>query len=158
MISFENNKCLFQYRSAAIIRLEDHILIHRAEEDDFWALPGGRVEFMEFSDLAITREILEELGMESRVESHLWHVESFFEYNSRKYHELSNYYLVKLVNPLAIEPEVDFKGIEDTDNLIFRWVPLAKVSCYELKPVFLMNKLNDLPSNTEYLQIDERHA
>lgn len=34
----------FKLRVCAIAVNDDKILIHRAEQDDFWALPGGHVE------------------------------------------------------------------------------------------------------------------
>ena len=155
MISFNTKNGKFNYRSAAVILHENHVLVHRAMQDDFWALPGGRVEFLENSDQTVTREIHEELGLESIVKKHLWHVENFFEYNSVKYHELSNYYLVNLVSPLNIKSELDFEGIERDNNLIFRWVPLAKISTYTLYPEFLVGGLNELPDTTVFLQLNE---
>ena len=38
------------------------ILLHRADYEDFWSLPGGRVEMLEDSREALRREMLEELG------------------------------------------------------------------------------------------------
>lgn len=49
MICFETENGRFNLRSAAVVILDDHVLIHRAREDDFWALPGGRVELFETS-------------------------------------------------------------------------------------------------------------
>ena len=158
MISFDTSEGRFNYRSAAVIQHEEHVLIHRAEDDDFWALPGGRVEFMERSEKAVTREIMEELGVRSYVVRHLWHVENFFHYNTHKYHELSNYYLVGLEGTIEFQTETDFSGIEDADNLIFRWVPLLKIGEYTIMPSFLGTRLNDLPLQTEYLHVDEVSA
>ena len=158
MISFDTKNGKFNYRSAAVIVHENHVLIHRAMQDDFWALPGGRVEFLENSDQTVTREIFEELGLESIVVKHIWHVENFFEYNSVKYHELSNYYLVNLVGSLNIKSEIDFEGIEHNNNLIFRWVPFANISAYNLNPKFLVGGLNDFPDSTVFLQVNEINA
>jgi len=155
MIFFRTDKGCFNYRSAAVIVHDDQVLLHRSIDDDFWALPGGRVEFMEQSDVAVTREILEELGLESRVVQQLWHVENFFEYNSEKYHEISNIYRVELANPPTIETELDFKGIEDSEKIYFRWVPLDKAVTYTIYPRFLISRLSDLPTKTEFIKVDE---
>lgn len=72
---------------------DDHVLIHRSEKDDFWALPGGRVEFFETSEDTIPREIQEELGLDSSAVRLLWHVENFFEYIGKKLHP-SIFYLL----------------------------------------------------------------
>lgn len=155
MICFDSEEGRFNFRSVAVIIHSNHILIHRAEEDDFWALPGGRVELFENSDTTIEREMIEELGLECKVVRQLWHVENFFEYNSRKYHELANYFLVSFSKPPTEEPEIDFKGIEESVNLLFRWVPLDSLRSYNLKPEFLFGKLTDLPNSIEYVRINE---
>ncbi len=155
MICFDSEKGRFNFRSAAVVIQNDHILIHRAVKDDFWALPGGRVELFETSEDAVKREIAEEIGAKCVVQRQLWQVESFFEYNSKRFHELGNYYLVSLIDQPAIESEIDFKGIEEDVHLIFRWIPLSKVSQYKLKPEFLIEKLTDLPESIEPLIINE---
>lgn len=135
-----------------------HLLIHREAANDFWALPGGRVEFFETSEETINREILEELGHKCKVVRHLWHVENFFELESRRFHELANYFLVSLTTQPVIESEHDFKGIEISVNLVFRWVPLQKLNNYNLKPEFLINQVNDLPNSIQTLIIDDINA
>jgi len=112
MLSFDTEKGKFNFRSGAVIVHDEHVLLHKAEEDEFWALPGGRVEFHEFSNNTVTREISEELGWSSNVDRHLWYLENFFEYNGCLCHEISNIYLVSLQNPPSIKSEVDFRGIE----------------------------------------------
>lgn len=67
--------------------------------DDFWTLPGGRVEFFENSDATLHRELLEELGAGAVVKRHLWYVENFFEYSGKQCHEIGNYFLVQLLEP-----------------------------------------------------------
>ena len=153
MINFDAGKGIFNYRSAAVILHEDHVLLHRAEQDEFWALPGGRVEFHEFSNNTITREIHEELGWQSRVLRHLWFLENFFEYNARLCHEVSNIYLVGLDNSPAINSEIDFKGIEEPAIMLFRWVPLLTISNYKTQPGFLQSRLNSLPNEPEHIQV-----
>lgn len=135
-----------------------HILIHRAVEDDFWALPGGRVELFENSDVTVEREILEELGLECDVVRQLWYVENFYEYNSLKFHELANYFLVALAKQPIVEAELDFKGVKTSVNLLFRWVLVANLRSYNLKPEFLIEKLTDFPSSIEYVRVNELNA
>jgi len=160
VISFNTGEGRFNYRSVAVILHAGHLLIHRAEKDDFWALPGGRVEFQEYSDATVVREIKEELGLESIVQRQLWHVENFFEYQSERYHELANYYLLALVQSPSINSGADFKGIEQSVDLIFRWVPVAEIPDYNLKPDFLSQALSvngpdELPDAIEHIQIDD---
>lgn len=158
MICFDSEHGRFNFRSAAVIIHNDHLLIHRAVKDDFWALPGGRVELFETSEDAVKREIAEEIGAKCSVQRQLWQVESFFEYNSKRFHELGNYYLVSLIDHPTIQSEIDFEGIEKDVDLIFRWIPLSKISQYKLKPEFLIEKLIDLPESIALITINEIEA
>lgn len=156
MISFKVEDGRFNYRSAAVILCDGHVLVHRARADDFWALPGGRVEFMECADQAVVREIGEELGWNVRVARQLWHVENFFEYRSERFHELLSIFRVDLVSPVKVDSEVDFQGIEDADDdILFRWVPVDCVAGYTLKPDFLKSRFKTLPQQVEYVQLHD---
>lgn len=44
MICFDVSDTRFQRGAAAIVVHTGRVLLHRAEHDPFWALPGGRVE------------------------------------------------------------------------------------------------------------------
>lgn len=158
MIRFDTDQGRFNFRSVAVIIHNNHLLIHRVVTDDFWALPGGRVEFFETSCETVVREINEELGLTSEVERHLWQVENFFECDAVRYHELANYFLVTLSTPPLIEAEIDFQGIETSVDLLFRWVPLNKLSHYKLMPSFLIEKVNDLPNSIESITFNELTA
>ncbi len=51
----QNQKLI--YRVACVVTHRDKVLLHRAEEDSFYALPGGSVEFGETSIEALHREM-----------------------------------------------------------------------------------------------------
>lgn len=155
MLRFDVGDSRFNYRSAAVIIHDDHVLIHRSEKDNFWALPGGRVEFFESSEDTIPREILEELGLDRTVVRLIWHVENFFEYIGKKFHEVSNYFLAELTEYPEIVSEIDFSGIEEELDLIYRWVPVNKLPEYVLKPSFLVKGIQDLPPKIEYIKFNE---
>ncbi len=155
MISFDLADGCFNFRSVAVLIQSNHILIHRSPEEDFWTLPGGRVEFLETSDITVKRELLEELGLDCNVIRQLWHVENFFEYNGIKYHELADYFLVSFTPPARIEAEIDFRGLETSVDLLFRWVPLGNLKSYNLKPDFLADKLHKLPNTIECLKVNQ---
>ncbi|MFQ3231776.1 NUDIX hydrolase [Reinekea sp.] len=155
MLKFDVGDKRFNYRSAAVIIHDGHVLIHKSEKDNFWALPGGRVEFFESSEDTIPREMLEELGLEASVIRLLWHVENFFVYSGKKFHEVANYFLAEFANAPSIQSEVDFAGIEAEVNLLFRWVPVAKISDYVLKPSFLIKGIQNMPSSVEYIKFNE---
>ncbi len=47
MITFNDNGIRFTNRIVGMAFDRDRVLLHRAESDDFWALPGGRAELLE---------------------------------------------------------------------------------------------------------------
>ena len=158
MICFDTNKGRFNFRSVAVAIHSNHVLIHRASGDKFWALPGGRVEIFETSRETVVRELSEEIGLTCTINRQLWYLEDFFELGAKKFHELANYFLVSFVDQPEIQSEVDFDGIEESVDLIFRWIPLAKLNHYNLQPKFLIEGLNNLPSSLEAIEINEIRA
>ncbi len=89
MITFEEGGKKFNYRVVGIALDVDRVLLLRTEKDDFWFLPGGRVELLEPSQDALIREMREELEVDVRVERLVWVVENFFEYEGKFCHELA---------------------------------------------------------------------
>ncbi len=60
MITFEIGGTQFNYRTVGIVMDGERALLHRAEVDDFWSLPGGRVEMLEkMPKTRIARAILD---------------------------------------------------------------------------------------------------
>ena len=66
IISFPIEGRRFNYRVAAVIIVEGHVLICDEDDDGYCMLPGGRVELGEASRRSLEREIDEEIGLPSR--------------------------------------------------------------------------------------------
>lgn len=47
MISFDQNGKRFKYRVAGLCAHDGHVLLTKTEQDDYWILPGVRVELSE---------------------------------------------------------------------------------------------------------------
>ena len=60
MITFVRDNIQFGLRVAGVAIHEGHVLLHRAECDDFWALPGGRAELLEPAVESLKRETNDE--------------------------------------------------------------------------------------------------
>jgi 8-oxo-dGTP pyrophosphatase MutT (NUDIX family) len=156
MISFRAGSALFQFRVAAVAIRDGFVLLHRAEADAFWALPGGRVEVGETSEAALEREMLEETGVRVRIERPLWIVENFFRYRD-VVHELGLYFLVTLPPDMHTNVAEQFFGFEDNGTrLIFQWYRIADLDSIEVQPSFLRDGLKSLPAAVQHLVIDER--
>src|SRR5512146_1387840 len=96
MVHFPVGERLFNYRTAAIIVRDGHVLTCHEDEDDYIMLPGGRVELGEASDVALARELEEEVQAPATVGRLIYTVEDFFEHNGKLVHEIATYYAVDL--------------------------------------------------------------
>ena len=127
----------FTLRAAAIIVRDGCVLLHRRLGDDFWALPGGRVEWGETGAQAVQRELREELGWHGEVRALRWSVENFFDDQYRSHHEVGLYYDTVVDEataaiPLAVEPVLEFA-----------WFALKALDEVTLRPAFLATALGD---------------
>ena len=69
-VRFQTGSKRFNYRAAGILIEQDHVLLHKQVDDQYWALPGGRVELGEQARDTIVREMKEELGYEVHVDQY----------------------------------------------------------------------------------------
>jgi ADP-ribose pyrophosphatase YjhB (NUDIX family) len=142
MISVQLEGQRFQVRAAAVVLHAGHLLVHRAPGDDYWALPGGRVEVGEEASATIVREMREELGEEVICGPLLHVAENFFDLAGRRNHEIGFYFLVSLADG---SPHLDtarsYRGIESHLDLEFRWFALAELARVNLRPTFLQDSL-----------------
>ena len=142
MISVHLNGQRFQLRAAAIVIHAGHLLVHRAPGDDYWALPGGRIEVGEEASATIVREMREELGEEVACD-HLLHVaENFFDLAGQRNHEIGFYFLVSLPETSRyLDKAQTYCGTESHLKLEFRWVSLRELEAINLRPTFLQTSL-----------------
>ena len=152
MINLDRPGAHFSLRTVAVALHDGHVLLHRSEQDDFWALPGGRCELLETSQEAICREMREELGAEIRVARLLWILENFFEHNGVACHQLGLYFLIDLGPDFAhYDPDEPFEGTEESMRLFFRWFAIDALQDVRLYPTFLHGALQNLPDHIEHV-------
>lgn len=147
MIRFDHGHRRFNYRVVGVAIHDDSVLLHRADHESFWTLPGGRAELGETAEQTITREMLEELDTDVHVDRLLWVVENFFEYDGVSYHELALYFLMHFHPGSAPLHSEAFDGAEGDVTLRFRWFPLRREALVALPllPAFLPEGLTELP-------------
>ena len=158
MISFVVESGRFNFRVAAVALREDHILVCRADDDDYTFLPGGRVELHESSLEALQRELVEELGVEGRIERLLYLAENFFDHEGRRMHELGLYYRVDLPRSFPfLVGEPCHLVEEDGHELSFEWIavnPAALAAC-KLLPKWLGERLMGPTEETQHIVVHE---
>jgi ADP-ribose pyrophosphatase YjhB (NUDIX family) len=152
MNTSENSKAKFTFRVVGIALDKNRVLLHKAEKDDFWALPGGHVELREQAEDALKREMKEEIGVEIQVKRLVWVVENFFEYEDTPYHELGLYFLIDLPSDSNLyDKNEPFIGYEEGVKLIFQWHSLNDLENTPLYPTFLQKGLKSIPENIEHI-------
>jgi ADP-ribose pyrophosphatase YjhB (NUDIX family) len=129
-------------------------LLHQAEGDDFWVLPGGRAEFGEPAEQTLIREMKEEIDTDVEIVRPLWFVENFFRYSGNRYHEIALYFLMRLPPscPYIIEPG-PFYAEDAGTRLTFQWfLQRAEVLAgLPLFPSFLQTALQSLPESMQHI-------
>ncbi|MEY4414168.1 MAG: hypothetical protein RIQ53_1461 [Pseudomonadota bacterium] len=135
----------FQVRAAALLRHDDHLLLHRLAGDAFWSLPGGRVEPGEDSAATVVRELREELGVTVRVTGAAWICESFFRHQGRSRQELGFIHHAVLEDATVALADTGrvHAGLEDHLALEFRWFRAAELPALAVYPVFLRSAALD---------------
>ncbi|MFD1134436.1 NUDIX hydrolase [Paenibacillus urinalis] len=157
MITFEQNNIKFNFRVAGIAVHQNRILLHTTLNDDFWNLPGGRVEFNESTDQAIRREMEEELGIKVQIKELLSVNEDFFEYDGKPFHEIGFYYLINFPEGHEItEIQDQFIGIEEGGKLIFQWFDIDQLEQLHVYPQNLKSQLLKLKENNQIQHIINR--
>jgi 8-oxo-dGTP pyrophosphatase MutT (NUDIX family) len=125
---------LFNFRVAGVAVCNDKILLHKTPSDNFWSLPGGRVDMFEFTKDTLLREMMEETGIVAEVKDLMWVVENFFAYDGKQYHEVGFYY--KMILPESKNQE-DFRTVEADNDLLFHWHPVDKLHEIRVYPDFI---------------------
>lgn len=155
LTTFDVGKDRFNVRTVAVFVRDGRVLLHRDDEWTIWALPGGRLELGESSDVALRREVEEELGTAVASARLLWVCEDFFEHLGKCWHEIGFYYLVEPRTPEALPPldRETLRQDEQGFELTFRWFPFDELAAIELNPVFLRTRLRCLPATVEHLVV-----
>jgi len=159
VLSFPIEGQRFNYRVAAVIIADGHVLVSREDDDDYVMLPGGRVEMGEVSALALTREIEEELGMSGTVGPLLATSESFYRREGEDFHEIGLFYRASLPEHAVPDGKAPWLVREDEGHVLSNfWVPLTggALAAMNLLPRWLPGFLENLPAGPVHIVHDER--
>ena len=109
---------------AAIIRKDDEILITQRPDgvhlSRLWEFPGGKVEAGETLEIALQREIREELGIKIRVDDEFFTVEYDYPTKSVRLH---------FFNCVVLEGNVQPLHVAD-----LRWIKIENIDGYRFPP------------------------
>lgn len=153
MICFDAGPNRFNFRSAAVLEHEGHILLCQSQENDsFWFLPGGRVNMMEATLDTLRREMVEELGAEVDIGPLQWVVENFFILDEKRFHEIGFYYRASFRDPAYLDKNRTWHGVVDGPYKVnFRWFRMDELGQVNLRPPFLLEALRNPPAGTGHI-------
>ena len=152
MITFDEDHVRFTNRIVGIALDRSRVLLHRTDDMNYWALPGGRAELMEPSTETLRREMREELDVEVDVVRLVWVAENFYESGPRLYHEVGFYFLMHLPTDSPLRARTTpFYGHEGNLPILFEWHPIDSLENLILYPTFLRTGLKHLPTSTVHI-------
>ncbi len=157
-ISHEKGNVYFNLRTCGIAIRDGRVLGVKIAPYDFWLFPGGRVEYMEPSSVALKREIQEELSTPCEVVKLLWAVEDFYSFEKQDTHELCYYYLIEFPDGSEIYNKTDpwtviekEKEHETEKKLTFHWIPISSLNSVHFIPKYVVAQLGALPEEAKFL-------
>lgn len=155
ILSFPFATQRFNYRVAALIVVEGHVLVCREEGDDYVMLPGGRVELGEASACSLAREIEEEIGLAAEIGALVLTSESFYRREGEDFHEIGFFHSVRFaetVRPNGHTPWLTRRD-EVGKELHFSWVPLTgnALEAINLMPGWLPERLREMPQGLSHV-------
>lgn len=140
-VSVMINNTKFNYRVATLIKSNNKILLHKNKEDDFYAIPGGRIMIGETSENALKREFIEEIGAKITIKNYLGTVENFFEYNEKKYHEVMIVYESNFDSDSNFYKKERIIGLEGNGKIEFIWKTIDEIKELDLRSLFLKENI-----------------
>ncbi len=148
-ISFQTANGKFNDRVCGMIISNGKILAMHDQRSPYYYLPGGRVQIGETCEEAVVRELREELGIEASIIRPLWLNQAFFteDVDHLRYHELCLYFLMDISGTDLLSRGDQF-ACTDAENgkmLRFEWLPFERLKDEYFYPLFLKEKIFDLP-------------
>jgi 8-oxo-dGTP diphosphatase len=115
-----------------VIRRNGHLLLARQRTKSWSFLPGWHVDPGERVEIALVREIGEELGTDAKIAGFVGVVEHGYIEDDVTHHELN------LVFEVAI---TDAESVNQEDHLEFHWLPLDQLADTDVRSGALKNAL-----------------
>lgn len=152
-VTFRTPEGRFNYRACAILIHDDRLLAMKDENSPYYYLPGGRVALHETAENAVLREVREELGIEARIARPLWLNQSFFteDVTGERFHEICVYYLLDVSGTDLLSRGDRFDGVEKHHCHRFVWLSFDEVEREYLYPLFIKQRIRNLPAMLEMI-------
>lgn len=131
-VTIDETRC--GVRATALIVRNQHLFVTRDARGVYYTI-GGAVAVNESSEVAVMREIEEEIGGSVKHTNLAFIVENFFEHEGQKYHNIEFHYLVELMEEPLMEMEEN-GAIQPCE-----WIAFDCLAEIDLRPRFLKERL-----------------
>lgn len=131
-------------RVAGVLVRNGKLLVQRDADGTEYALPGGHLRLGETLESALIREYKEETGADIRCRKMLWSEECFWEWEGKKAHNISFYYLIDLCSQDAIPDPGRFIPHKDNSRVVIGWLPIEQLQDATIYPEFIKQEIRRL--------------
>lgn len=131
-------------RVCAIILKNQQLLTYKVDTQNH--LVGGAIKVGESSCRAMLREVKEELGLEALIKDLMFIVENRFTHQGELHHNIEFYYRVEILGE-APQNTLDAHAFE------CEWLPLERLTEYDVRPKFLKQDLVKWDGNIRHLEV-----
>jgi ADP-ribose pyrophosphatase YjhB (NUDIX family) len=152
-ISWSASGETFNLRVAAVITRDQRVLLCTVDGLGYWFLPGGRVRFGEPAQVALSRELAEELGHQFPAGRLALVVENIYGEGSLE-HEVGFYYRLAWPSGLA---DSDLDGGTEPGHS-FRWAAISELGSVRFEPAGLVPVLQEPGDDLRHVLLDRRTA
>ncbi len=123
------------------------------ERSPYYYLTGGRVRLGETLEEAVVRELQEELDGTAHIDRPLWLNQAFFteDVDQMRYHELCLYFLMDVTDTDLLDRGETFQHAEEGHTNTFEWLKFERLKDEYFYPLFLKEKIFDLPDTLTLL-------
>lgn len=152
-ITFKTEQGRFNYRVCGIITHNNKILAMHDERSPYYYLPGGRVQLGETAEAAVVREIREELEIDANIVRPLWFNQGFFteDVSGEQFHEICVYFLMDISHTDLLSRGEQFVLNENNQSHTFEWLEFDRLKNEYFYPIFLKEKIWNLPETLTIL-------
>ena len=109
------------------------VLMCKNNKGEYYYLPGGHIEFGERACDALSREILEETGLECKVGALILTSEHGFNDGKRDHHEINLVFHMEHLGPTRSPIPAQLPSIES--KISFEWIELASLTDADIRPI-----------------------
>jgi 8-oxo-dGTP diphosphatase len=126
---------IFHYLVRGAIFVDGKVLLAHQIGADNTFLPGGHIELGESAELALVREIAEEIGQEAVVKRFIGAVECLWSENGQTNHEINLIFEVVVsglnarMPPLSKEPHLEFIWSDPENLKAHNLLPAPMIEC-----------------------------